>query len=64
MTPTGWQSNPWTDSNNVDMIVIGQQYSSNGRLSSIQGAVDLSQFYISKKGWLLSCKSHKQGVLF
>ena len=46
------------------MIVIGQQYSSNGCLSSIRGAVDLSQFYISKKGWLLSCKSHKQGVLF
>lgn len=64
MNPTGWQSNPWTDSNNVDMLVIGQQYSSNGHLSSIQGPVDLSQFYISKKGWLLSCKSYKQGVLF
>lgn len=58
--PTGWEKNPWTDNSNVDMIVVGQQYSSHGCLNSIDGYVDLSQFYITRKGWLQSCKPHKQ----
>lgn len=54
--PTGWQSNPWTDKNEVDLNVIGQQYSSHGRIQGISGDVDLSIFYISRENWFKACK--------
>lgn len=56
MNPTGWQSNPWTDNNKVDVNVVGQQYSSNGHIKGVNGAVDLSIFYITKNNWLKACR--------
>lgn len=53
--PTGYQSNPWTDNNEVDMNVIGQQYSSHGQVKGIHGNVDLNIFYISRANWFKSC---------
>ncbi len=53
--PTGYQSNPWTDSHNVDMNVVGQQYTSTGYVNGVHGACDLSIFYISRDNWVKSC---------
>lgn len=58
--PTGFQSNPWTDNNQVDMNVVGQQYTANGVIQGINGFVDLSIFYITRDNWIKSCKSHKK----
>lgn len=57
---TGFQSDPWTDNNQVDMNVLGQQYSSCGSISGINGYVDLSTFYITRDNWLKACKKHKK----
>lgn len=57
--PTGFQSNPWTDSRKLDMNICGQQYSSHGRINGINGNVDLSLFYMDKAGFLRSCKPTK-----
>lgn len=54
--PSGWQANPWTDKNMVDLNVVGQQYSSHGRIQGISGDVDLSIFYISRENWFKACK--------
>lgn len=53
--PTGYQSNPWTDSNKLDVSIIGQQYTSNGFVDGVKGAVDLSIFYITRANWYKSC---------
>lgn len=55
---TGFQSDPWTDTNQVDMNVLGQQYTSHGRIRGITGFVDLSIFYITRNNWIKACKSH------
>ena len=59
MEPTGFQSNPWTDKHQLDMNIIGQQYTSNGHVQGITGSVDLSLFYISHANWLKSCRPSK-----
>lgn len=56
---TGFQNNPWTDQNEVDMNVVGQQYTSHGIIDGIKGFVDLSIFYISKNNWKKACQPHK-----
>lgn len=48
---TGYQSNPWTDNHVLDMNILGQQYTANGRVDGIKGYVDLSIFYITKNNW-------------
>lgn len=58
--PTGWQSDPWTDNNKVDVSVVGQQYTSHGIVDGVHGYVDLSAFYITKKNWLKSCRPHSK----
>ena len=57
---TGFQSEPWTDNNQVDMNVVGQQYTSHGLIRGIRGFVDLSIFYITSDNWIKACKSHKK----
>ena len=52
---TGYQSKPWTDNHVLDVSVIGQQYTPNGRVSGVNGAVDLSIFYITSENWKKSC---------
>ena len=59
MEPTGWQRLPWTDKRQLDMNIIGQQYTSNGHVQGITGGVDLSLFYISHDNWLKSCRPSK-----
>lgn len=54
--PTGYQLNPWTDKNKLDVSIVGQQYTDNGRVNGITGAVDLSIFYITRNNWLKTCK--------
>ena len=54
--PTGYKANPWTDKNKLDVSVVGQQYTSHGTVSGINGYVDLSIFYITKKNWIKACK--------
>lgn len=53
--PTNYQNNPWTDSNVLDVSVIGHQYSANGRVAGVIGDVDLSIFYITSANWKKSC---------
>lgn len=53
--PTGYQQNPWTDNNKLDMNIVGQQYTQNGRVKGVNGSVDLSIFYISVANWRKSC---------
>lgn len=53
--PTGYQQAPWTDNNKLDVNIVGQQYTSNGFVRGVHGAVDLSIFYISRANWLKSC---------
>lgn len=57
--PTSYQSRPWTDSHQLDMNVVGQQYTANGRVTGVSGPVDLSIFYITANNWLKSCKPVK-----
>lgn len=57
--PTGFQSIPWTDSNKVDINIVGQQYSSHGMIRGIRGFVDLSIFYITKDNWNKACQPNK-----
>lgn len=52
---TNFQSDPWTDNNQVDMNVVGQQYSSHGIIKGVSGYVDLNIFYITRANWLKSC---------
>lgn len=52
---TGYQSKPWTDNHVLDVSVIGQQYTPNGRVNGVNGAVDLSIFYITSANWKKSC---------
>ena len=59
MEPTGWQRFPWTDKHQLDMNIIGQQYTSNGHIQGITGGVDLSVFYISHGNWLKACRPSK-----
>lgn len=55
LKPTSYQSNPWTDQNKLDVNIIGQQYTPNGRVNGVNGAVDLSIFYITSANWRKSC---------
>lgn len=55
LKPTGYQSKPWTDKHVLDVSVIGQQYTPNGRVNGVNGAVDLSIFYITSANWKKSC---------
>lgn len=55
LKPTSYQSNPWTDQNKLDVNIIGQQYTPNGRVTGVNGAVDLSIFYITSANWQKSC---------
>ena len=59
MEPTGFQRKPWTDNRKLDMNICGQQYSSRGHVDGINGFVDLSIFYLDKKGFNRSCKPCK-----
>ena len=54
--PTSYQSRPWTDPHQLDLNVVGQQYTANGRVKGVSGPVDLSIFYITSNNWLKSCR--------
>lgn len=57
--PTSYQSQPWTDTHQLDMNLVGQQYTSNGRVAGVTGPVDLSIFYITAINWNKSCQPSK-----
>lgn len=46
--PTGYQSKPWNEGAYSCVI---RQYSSNGRLSGYDGALDLNKAYITREQW-------------
>ncbi|QIL49850.1 lysozyme [Weissella coleopterorum] len=56
---TGYQSDPWTDSNGFGSWIqpAMQQYSSHGKLSGYDGNLDLDIFYGDSKAWANFAKS-------